>query len=422
MRYLYLSLQTLTLWLLLVSSNLHSANGAYMIGYGTKSRGMAGISIALPQDALVSLTNPAGMVWIGNRVDANIAYLHTKYWEEISGNAFGKNGHADLNTFRNVGSAEAGYNHMITSRFSLGATVAPLAGGIVHHRKRLSDPAGQGPHKISVAFGALSPCFATRIGCNHSIGAAVDLVVGLIDVQGFESIQINFGSASPSKVTNNGWDIAPGVGVRLGWLTRATPRLRIGAAYRSKTYMMRFKKYEGFLTPRGKVNLPQRIDIGAAYDLGCSTTVAVDIGKVYYKQIRTWSGPAFDATKPRWGAPGGPGLGWNNQTIMKAGIAHKFCALSSNFTGRLGLNYSPSPIRRTRTNNNNSTPATTRYHVTTGLSWKQRCGAEWSLAYGAGLQERIRGTDASIPTATGGGRSDIYSLIHRLEIGWGCQL
>ncbi|MCB1111510.1 MAG: hypothetical protein H7A37_02525 [Chlamydiales bacterium] len=253
---------------------LEGTNGAYLIGYGAKSKGMGGVSIALPQETLVALTNPAGMVFLGNRYDIGAGYIYSQYWETIKNNSFGKDGHADLNTFRNVPYIEAGYNRMLSPRCSVGVTGAPLAGGIIFHRKRDSDTPGEGPHKLTVAYPAISPCAAMKIGDNQGVGISLDLVAALLNVQGFQSIVNRDGSAYPDKVTNNGWDFAPGFGVRIGWMMHVTPCFSVGLGYRSQTFMASFDKYKGLLTPKGRANLPQSVDFGVSFYPSASTVVA----------------------------------------------------------------------------------------------------------------------------------------------------
>jgi long-chain fatty acid transport protein len=50
-----------------------ATNGYFSHGWGTKSKAMAGVATALPQDTLVAATNPAGMAFIGNRLDVGVA-------------------------------------------------------------------------------------------------------------------------------------------------------------------------------------------------------------------------------------------------------------------------------------------------------------------------------------------------------------
>ena len=46
-----------------------ATNGYFAHGYGTKNKGLAGGGVALPQDAMIAATNPAGMVFVGERMD-----------------------------------------------------------------------------------------------------------------------------------------------------------------------------------------------------------------------------------------------------------------------------------------------------------------------------------------------------------------
>ena len=46
-----------------------ATNGYFSHGYGTISKGMAGAGTALSQDSIAAATNPAGMAFVGNRID-----------------------------------------------------------------------------------------------------------------------------------------------------------------------------------------------------------------------------------------------------------------------------------------------------------------------------------------------------------------
>lgn len=53
-----------------------ATNGYFSHGWGTKSKAMAGVAAALPQDTLVSATNPAGMAFIGNSFDVGVSVFN----------------------------------------------------------------------------------------------------------------------------------------------------------------------------------------------------------------------------------------------------------------------------------------------------------------------------------------------------------
>ncbi len=52
-----------------------ATNGYFAHGWGTKSKAMAGVAAALPQDTLVAATNPAGMAFVGNGLDLGVSFF-----------------------------------------------------------------------------------------------------------------------------------------------------------------------------------------------------------------------------------------------------------------------------------------------------------------------------------------------------------
>lgn len=60
----------------LFSSNSSATTGYFMHAYGVKAQGNAGVSIAQFQDALSIANNPAGLSWVGNRIDIGASIFH----------------------------------------------------------------------------------------------------------------------------------------------------------------------------------------------------------------------------------------------------------------------------------------------------------------------------------------------------------
>jgi long-chain fatty acid transport protein len=57
-------------------ASVWATNGYFSYGWGTKSKAMAGVATALPQDALVAASNPAGMAFLGRRLDLGLAIFN----------------------------------------------------------------------------------------------------------------------------------------------------------------------------------------------------------------------------------------------------------------------------------------------------------------------------------------------------------
>ena len=60
---------TLIMALSLSSLAANATNGYFAHGYGARSKAMAGTGVAFSQDSLAGALNPAGLVYVGNRVD-----------------------------------------------------------------------------------------------------------------------------------------------------------------------------------------------------------------------------------------------------------------------------------------------------------------------------------------------------------------
>ncbi|KXX64529.1 MULTISPECIES: OmpP1/FadL family transporter [Marichromatium] len=53
-----------------------ATNGYFSHGWGARSKAMAGVATALPQDGLAAATNPAGMAFVGEGFDIGVAFFH----------------------------------------------------------------------------------------------------------------------------------------------------------------------------------------------------------------------------------------------------------------------------------------------------------------------------------------------------------
>ena len=121
----------------LVATPALATNGYFPHGYGLKAKGMGGASLALSQDSLGGATNPAAMVWAGERVDLGIDAFSPKRDAERTGAGFATlNGQVESDkTLFWV--PEAGFNRMLGSDLSLGLTLYGnggtdvLTGGLV---------------------------------------------------------------------------------------------------------------------------------------------------------------------------------------------------------------------------------------------------------------------------------------------------
>src|SRR5512147_1331242 len=60
--------------------------GYFAHGYGLKAKGMGGVGIALPQETLSAVSNPANLAFVGNRLDLELEWFRPIRDAEITGN------------------------------------------------------------------------------------------------------------------------------------------------------------------------------------------------------------------------------------------------------------------------------------------------------------------------------------------------
>ena len=70
---------------LLLSIPAFATDGYFSTGYGVKQQGQGGAGIAFPQDSLAAATNPAGMVFVGDRFDLGLTWFRPIRGASITG-------------------------------------------------------------------------------------------------------------------------------------------------------------------------------------------------------------------------------------------------------------------------------------------------------------------------------------------------
>src|ERR1035438_5403943 len=81
-------LKKLLALIMLLAIPASATDGYFSTGYGIKQVGQGGAGIAFPQDSLAAATNPAGMVFLGDRFDVGLTWFRPIRGSSISGDAF----------------------------------------------------------------------------------------------------------------------------------------------------------------------------------------------------------------------------------------------------------------------------------------------------------------------------------------------
>jgi long-chain fatty acid transport protein len=410
-------------WLLLAilagfTAQALATDGYLSSGYGIKQLGRGGTGVALPEDSLAAATNPAGMVFVGDRFDIGASYFRPVRSGSITGNQLppgypNVNGTYDASRLKNFAIPELGFNRMLGPNMSLG--ISMYGNGGMNTSYFTAIPLlGTSRPGVDLQQMFIAPTFAMKVSRHHAVGVSLNIGYQMFKASGLENFASPTFSIDPARVTNRGYDATEGVGVRVGWLGEVRKDLSLGATYQSRTYMGKFSLYRGLFAEQGAFDIPANFSAGFAYSGLRKTTVAFDVERILYGDIKaianSGSNPAL------LGSNNGPGFGWHNITAPKVGVEYQ---LNNRLTLRGGYNHSGVPFSNTQTFFNLLAPGIVQSHATAGASWSVGRGKELSFAYFHAFARTVNGVN-SIPPTAGGGNANLrmYEDSVGISFGW----
>lgn len=391
-----------------------ATNGYLSHGYGVKAQGLAGVGIALPQDALAAATNPAGTAFVGDRADLGATWFRPTRGARIEGNAYGPDASYSGDDSRDFLIPEAGYVRQLSPQWTAGVALYGNGGMNTDYRNNPYARFGAtGSAGVDLAQAFLSPSIAYRITPDHAVGLAVNLAYQTFSAKGIGPFAGY--SADPGNFTNRGNDSSTGWGVRLGYTGRLTPELTVGATWASKTKMGEFDKYRGLFAGAGGFDIPANYGVGFAWRATPALTLAADLQRIEYSDVKSvgnslaplFAGQAF-------GSADGPGFGWKDVTVTKFGVAYDV----ADWTLRAGYSHASQPVPRSQTLLNILAPGVVRDHLSLGATWRQGKSGELSIAYTHAFKTTVRGS-GSIGPGFGGGEANVHLAEDILGIAWG---
>ncbi|WJW76192.1 outer membrane protein transport protein [Thiohalobacter sp. IOR34] len=321
----------------LAAPAVYATNGYFKIGYGSKSRGMAGVSTAYAQDAMAGVTNPANMALVGNRVDVGMELFNPRRDARLDATGMTADGvnaaGADSGKVESGATLfaipHAGFVMNMAGGMSMGLTIAANGGMNTRYNSNVyfnslgpaisafasalaagpysgsaSDVAainavaaglGTDPDTTTQTLGVnlaqliIAPSVAWKLNENHSVGASLQ-----IGYQRFRAYGIGLFkgfSSNQNKVTNNGDDDAWGAGLRVGWTGQITDSLTLGASAASKIYMQKFDTYKGLFAEQGDFDVPANLSLGIAFKATPKTTLAIDVQRIFYGDVAAIANP-----------------------------------------------------------------------------------------------------------------------------------
>lgn len=388
----------------LVPGMAHATDGYFLHGVGAKAKGAGGVAIALPQEALSIGSNPAAATELGDRLDVGVDLFIPDRGATITGNGAGLNGSYSGNGANPFVMGDLGYVRQVSDSVAVGIAFYGNGGmNTVYKTNPFASFGATGPAGVDLKQGFLIPTVAVKVAPGHSIGISA---VGVIQGFSMRGVQPFAGaSADPSHFTNQGTDWSVGGGIKLGYLGHLGDKVTVGAFYQSKVWTGRFDKYAGLFAGQGGFDVPQSWGGGIAVKASDTLTIAADVKRIDYAGVASVGNPLGQLFlgKP-FGAADGPGFGWRNVTVYKAGAVW---AASPALTLRAGYGRSGNPVPRSETLLNVLAPGVVQDHFTAGATWTLPSGLELT-AYAMRAPRNDVAGSGSIPAPYGGGEANVF--------------
>ena len=369
----YLNQLIVLIGLLVCTTQISFAtDGYFSIGYGPKSKGMAGAGVALFSNSLIG-GNPAGNVFLGKEISFGVGIFAPMREYTISANTEGQPGIFPL-TPGTVKSDKPvffipsiGGNWMINKTSAIGFSVYGNGGmNTSYPTKTFNNPQAPvtSPTGINLSQLFSEITYSVKLGKNHSVGISAIGAFQMFEANGLQAFMGM--SSDPLKLTNNGVDNSYGYGAKIGYLGKITKDLSFGIKYQSEIFMTKFKEYAGLFAEQGAFNIPSNITVGLAYQFTKEFTLALDAKQIRYADVKSVSNPL--TLNAPLGDDSGPGFAWGNQLVFKLGMV--YTPFRSDWTYRAGVSYARQQLPENQLMFNILAPGVSQNHVAAGFTRK----------------------------------------------------
>ena len=391
-----------------------ATDGYFSHGYGMKSKGMGGVGVALPQDALAPATNPAGLTMVGNRMDIGIDWFRPTRGADIVGNTAGLTGSYDGNDASDFLIPEFGYNRMLDPDLAVGIAVYGNGGmNTKYAQSPFASFGGGSGTGVDLNQLFIAPTIAFKVNPNNSIGVSFNFAYQQFGMGGLQNSGLAMYSSDPSHFSDQGKDKSTGWGVRVGWIGQVSPTVTLGATYQSKTKMSKFDKYKGLFANGGEFDIPENYAIGIAVKTTPKLTLAADVEQINYSKIPAVGNPIDVLFMGKlFGSADGPGFGWRDVTTLKLGASYQY---RDDLVLRAGFQTLRQPIPESQTLLNILAPGVVEQHLTLGATWTLANNNELTLAYMHAFKKEVNGVNSIPPGAPPAGFGDGNANLHMYE-------
>ncbi|MBW7470945.1 OmpP1/FadL family transporter [Marinobacter sp. F4218] len=360
---------TMAAVLALIPASALATNGYFSHGYGTVNKGMAGAGSSLSQDSIAAATNPAGMAFIGDRMDGGIEVFSPKRQYSVDGNPT-QNDMFPLTPGTYESSRDAfaiphfGFNRSLSENTAFGVSVFANGGMNTDYPGGNGGPFYGGRTSVNLEQLFIAPTWSWEFSDNQAIGISPVIAYQRFEAEGLQGFAAF--SSDGSAVSNRGTDDAWGYGYQIGWQGEITDSLRGGVSWRNILKMDEFDKYRGLFAEQGDFDIPQMFNAGVAWSGIEDHWFLLDIQHIRYSEIDSVGNPLLPnlMTAPL-GSDQGAGFGWDDMTIFKLGWQWQ---QTRNHAWRAGVSYGENPVSSEDVLLNILAPGIQEWHFTGGFT------------------------------------------------------
>lgn len=414
----------------------NATNGLFGHGYSTKEKGVAGAGTAYSQDAMAAATNPAGMAFVGERMDIGAAiFSPSPRSYTLTGAGFPP----PINGASGV-EVESGKDFFLIPHFArnwmlddsqtVGISIYGN-GGMNSDYDKSDTPAGFGTFSggdtgINLEQVFFNASFSKKLNKKDAVGASLIVAAQRVAVKGLSTFA-GF-SADGANISSNQHSTSFGVGLKVGYQGEFTDGVRVGVSYQSKIDMSEFDEYAGLLAEGGDLDVPSTFNIGISFDVGSNGMVIADLQRINYTDVAAISNSVNQLTNGSCnpliaaggsaagpnaegagclGAAAGAGFGWQDMTIIK--IGYQFDVDGTTY--RVGISDADQPIPEGEALFNVIAPAVIETHITAGMTMPLANNQEFNIAAMIAPSNSVKG-----PNPFDGGASQVEIEMSQWEI------
>jgi long-chain fatty acid transport protein len=438
---------------LLLPTTALATNGYFSHGYGTKNKGLAGGGAALPQDAMIAATNPAGMAFVGARLDVGLSIFSPSPRSYSAGASAtgvtdgtvcgadcpftigGQGGNQTIesgNDFFLI--PHFAYNWIINPNSTIGVSIygnggmnTEYVGGKAQHNNGVGTAVttdgtfGAGTAGVNLEQLFVNTTYAFKYSPKGAVGASLIYAYQKFEAKGLA----NFGgfSADGTNLTDNGDDTSGGFGFKFGVQHDVLKDLTLAASYQTEIDMDKFDKYKGLFAEQGDFDIPSTFTLGLAWKTTTDSVLTFDVQQIMYSDVAALSNPisylvgssnscATGTASRCLGGPDGAGFGWEDMTVFKLGYQW---TTSPDWTWRAGASVGDQPIPASETMFNILAPAVTETTLTFGFTTQVSASSEFNFMAMYAPNSSQSGVSPLDPTQN----IKIEMTQYELEASWG---